>query len=68
MKIRAIVNYPNQESAGIIEGTVAQVMGQIDARLPLFRDVAFLVGVDRRTRRAVAKLDGQEWAVLIHTL
>jgi hypothetical protein len=67
MKIRAIVNYPNQEAAGIIEGTAAQVMAQFD-RCPLFRDVAFLVGIDRRTRRAVAKLDGEEWAVLIHTL
>ena len=67
MRIRAILNDPREEAAGIIEGTVAQVMAQFD-RLPLFRDVAFLVGVDRRTRRAVAKLDGQEWAVLIHTL
>lgn len=68
MRIRAIINYPREEAAGIIEGTVAQVMGQIDARLPLFRDVAFLVGVDRRTRRAVAKIDGEEWAVLVHTI
>jgi hypothetical protein len=68
MRIRAIINDPREEAAAIIEGTVAQVMGQIDARLPLFRDVAFLVGTDRRTRRAVAKLDGEEWAVLVHTL
>lgn len=67
MRIRAILNDPREEAAAIIEGTVAQVMAQFD-RLPLFRDVAFLVGVDRRTRRAVAKFDGQEWAVLIHTL
>lgn len=67
MRIRAILNDPREEAAAIIEGTVAQVMAQFD-RLPLFRDVAFLVGVDRRTRRAVAKLDGEQWVVLIHTL
>ena len=71
MKIRAIVNYPNQESAGIIEGTTAQVMGQLanlGEQLKIFCDVAFLVGTDGRTRRSARNVNGQEWAVLIHTL